>query len=303
MPLYKIQGEKVSKLETSEPLEKRVQNLFEANLKEILGVSFLYTEFPTTWGGRIDSLGVDQAGSPVIIEYKRNTNDNVINQGLSYLKWLLDHKAEFERLVEKNSETATITLDWESPRVICIAQSFNKFDLDTVDLLPINIELIKYRIYGDFLYVESEVYPKVRIQTSGIIKKNQAKKDVPTLQKNYSIEDHLAKADDETKALFFALREKISSLDKNIIEEPKAKYIAYKSGTNFVDVTILSNSLKIFLNVKSGELKDSYNLARDLTKPKPVGHWGNGDYEVKVDKNTNLDNLCELIQQSYNYNL
>ena len=102
--------------------------------------------------------------------------------------------------------------------------------------------------------------------------------------------------------LFYKLRENITSLDESVIEEPKAKYIAYKTSTNFVDVVIKVSSLKIFLNMKSGQLEDPEGLARDLTKPKPIGHWGNGDYEVKIEKESDLEKVFYLINQSYNYN-
>ncbi|MGC8651602.1 MAG: DUF5655 domain-containing protein, partial [Minisyncoccia bacterium] len=118
----------------------------------------------------------------------------------------------------------------------------------------------------------------------------------------YSIEDHLLDKNEQIKNLFFTLRENIMSLDKNIIEDPKAKYIAYKLSSNFVDVVILTTSLKIFLNLKSGDLKDRWGIARDLTNPKPIGHWGNGDYEVKIDSLENLEKAFELIKQSYEYN-
>ena len=55
---------------------------------------------PQVLAVRIDSLGIDKNGSPCIIEFKKNQNDNVINQGLSYLRWLLDHKADFEILCQ-----------------------------------------------------------------------------------------------------------------------------------------------------------------------------------------------------------
>jgi predicted transport protein len=122
------------------------------------------------------------------------------------------------------------------------------------------------------------------------------------LQKNYTIDEHLQKASKEIQSLFLKLREKITSLDEDIIEESKAKYIAYKTSTNFVDVVLLHGSLKIFLNVKSGELNDPDGLARDLAKPKPVGHWGNGDYEVKLEKESELETVFALIKQSYDLN-
>jgi len=51
-----------------------------------LNIDFLASEYSMSFGGRIDSFGIDKNGSPVIVEYKRNQNDNVINQGLSYLR-------------------------------------------------------------------------------------------------------------------------------------------------------------------------------------------------------------------------
>jgi predicted transport protein len=303
MALFKINNSAVKKLVARDlDLERNLQELFEANLEEILNIVFLAHEYSTSFGGRIDTLGIDKNGSPCIIEYKKNQNDNVINQGLSYLRWLLDHKADFEILCQ--NKKVDIEIDWDSPRVICIAESYNKFDLDTADILPINVELLRYRIYDEnILYVEPENYQKVRISTSGIIKKaKQGKEKIERLQKIYSIDDHLAGFNKQSVNLFQALREKILSLDENIIEEAKAKYIAYKTSTNFTDVHLQQSGVKIYLNVKSGELNDPHSMARDLTKPKPIGHWGNGDYEVKLENEDDLDSVFALIKQSYDLN-
>jgi len=299
MAIFQIlKDKKVKRIRVnSERLERDVQKLFENNLEEILNIIFLASEYSTTWGGRIDTLGIDKNGSPVIIEFKLSKNENVINQALSYLRWLLDHKAEFEKLCK--DKDIKIEIDWNSPRVICIAQSFTKFDLDTVAILPIRIELLRYDIYENgILQVETENYEQVKEEKKELTSKEKRKKE----KLQYSVEDHLLDKDEKIKNLFYALREKIMSLDKKIIEEPKAKYIAYKLSTNFVDVVILSNSLKIFLNMKSGTLNDKWDLARDLTKPKPIGHWGNGDYEVKIDSLDDVEKAFELIKQSYEYN-
>ena len=133
-------------------------------------------------------------------------------------------------------------------------------------------------------------------------KSKQGKEKTERLQKTYSVDDHLAGIDKQTVVLFQTLREKILSLDENIIEEAKAKYIAYKTSTNFTDIVVKQYGLKIFLNVKSEQLNDPQKLARDLTQPKPIGHWGNGDYEVRLEKESELDSVFELIKQSYNLN-
>jgi predicted transport protein len=303
MALFKIDGKIVKKIAAKElDLERNLQEIFEENLNEILNIDFLAHEYSTSFGGRIDTLGLDKNGSPCIIEYKRNQNDNVINQGLSYLRWLLDHKADFEILCQNNK--VEIDIDWDSPRVICIAENYNKFDLDTVEILPIKVELFRYRIYdNNILYIEAENSQKIKISTSKILKKSKhTKEKEERLQKTYTVDHHLAGISSNTVELFEEMREKILSLDENIVEEAKAKYIAYKLTTNFVDVVILKGSLKLFLNISSGNLNDPDNLARDLAKPKKIGHWGNGDYEVQVTSQTDLEKVQALIKQSYNLN-
>lgn len=318
MALFKIDGSIVKKINIKDlDLEKNLQGLFEKNLEELLNITFLAHEYSTSFGGRIDTLGIDKNGSPCIIEYKKNQNDNVINQGLAYLRWLLDHKEKFEKLTQREEGTASasssspeplggkiihsLEIDWSSPRVICIAESYNRFDLDTADFLPINIELLKYRIYdGNILYIEPENYQKVRISTSGIVKKfQQGKEKLEKLQKNYSIENHLSGINKQTIVLFQELREKILALDENIKEEAKAKYIAYKLATNFVDIEIWNKKLKVYLNVKSGNLEDPENLATDVSK---IGHWGNGDYRIEIENEDKLNALFGLIKQSYDLN-
>ncbi|MEK7450791.1 MAG: DUF5655 domain-containing protein [Patescibacteria group bacterium] len=133
-------------------------------------------------------------------------------------------------------------------------------------------------------------------------KYKQEKEKNKILQKNYSINDHFDKTSKEIKSLFFKLREKIVTIDEDIKEEPKKRYIAYKLATNFVDVVIRSKDLQIFLNVKSGKLNDPKNLARDLAKPRIIGHLGNGDYEIKIGNEKELDAIFGLIKQSYDLN-
>jgi len=299
MAIFTIKDEGVQKVPPVKiGLERNIQRLFEKNLNEILNVTFLATEYSTSFGGRIDTLGIDNNGSPVIIEFKRGQNDNVINQGLSYLRWLLDHKADFDVLA--NNKKLSAKIDWESPRVICVAESYNKFDLDTADLLPFNIELLKYKVYeNNTLLVELETQQKVRLSTSKVFSKKERTKIKENIQ--HSLDSHLSIADKETKEFFENLKEQIMSLDGSIVEEPKAQYIAYKLTTNFVDIVVQKKALLIYLNVPSGQLNDPRNITRDLTKP-AVGHWGNGDYSIKVTGDSDLSAIFELIKQSYNFN-
>ena len=135
-------------------VEKSLQVMMEKNLEPMLGIRFLASEYSTgpKHGGRIDTLGIDENGSPVIIEYKRSTNENVINQGLFYLDWLQDHRADFRFLVlEQLGKQAADLIDWSGPRLVCIAGNFNRYDEHAVQQINRNIELIRYRRFGDSL--------------------------------------------------------------------------------------------------------------------------------------------------------
>ena len=153
--LFRIAGGTVTQLMgSSVAVEKSLQHLIEEHLEEFLGVRLLASEYSTgkTHRGRIDTLGMDENGYPVIVEYKRSLNENVINQGLFYLDWLMDHKSEFTLLVQKklgSKEAAGIV--WSKPRLLCIAGDFTRYDEHAVQQIDRSIELLRYRRYGDGL--------------------------------------------------------------------------------------------------------------------------------------------------------
>lgn len=100
----------------------------------------------------MDSIGIDENNSPVIFEYKRSASENVINQGLFYLDWLLDHKADFKLLViDKLGKTVVNQIDWSVLCVICIANDFTRYDIHAVNQMQRNIKLVKYRKYAEDL--------------------------------------------------------------------------------------------------------------------------------------------------------
>src|SRR5215218_2461385 len=104
MKLFRTIDEDVQEIVPSPvAIEKSLQMLVERHLEMFLGVRFLASEFSTSkaHGGRIDTLGIDRQNCPVIIEYKRGQNENVISQGLFYLTWLKEHRGDFQLLVMK----------------------------------------------------------------------------------------------------------------------------------------------------------------------------------------------------------
>lgn len=292
MPIFKENKGKLTKLRT-QPLgkEKQLQTLVEENLLEALDMHFLASEYQTTFGGRIDTLAVDISGAPVIIEYKRNKNENVINQGLSYLKWLKAQKVEFfEMLVMKQLEesiASSLTIDWKNPRVICIAESYSKFDIDTVEVVPIRIELMIYRYYSDSIFsLEPMSVGEPPSQTAPSAKNDKAVSD-------YSIESLLAKSTDLTKSMFYDLRERILELDGNVTEKATSLYIAYRLTKNFIELHPLKNSLKLFL--RHVDYDDPEGRVEDVSEK----YQWTLDRRLYLNDPEELDYVLSIIEQSY----
>jgi predicted transport protein len=119
--------------------------------------------------------------------------------------------------------------------------------------------------------------------------------------KLYTEEYHLDKKNiaEDIKERYNNLRERITGLnDVEII--PRQLYIGFKLKTNFVDVEVRPKDIKLYINMKIGELDDPKGISRDVSHQ---GHWGNGDYEVRINPNTDLDYVMFLINQSYNKQL
>lgn len=294
MAIFKLEDDRLKKLNIiSLDKEKKLQQLLETNLMEALELRFLASEYVTTSGGRIDTVAVDANGAPVIIEYKRNKNDNVINQSLSYLKWLKTQKqAFFEKLIEDKlgKEAADrIKLDWNNPRVICVAESYNKFDTDTVEVIPLRIELFKYRYYeGDIFSLE----PINTTEKFSIVEQS-ATSNIDSEIQEPTIEVLRSKASSAVQQLFDAFRERVMAIDEAVREKPTQFYVAYRMAGNFAEVHIGKNHLKIHLR------PTDYNDPRHMVDQIPAGYNWTMDRRIYLNTMDDLDYVIGIVEQSY----
>ena len=302
MPLFSVKSNYAVEQIHIKPLdkEKTIQKIFEKNLLEILNITFIKSEHQTT-DGRIDTLGIDENGTPCIIEYKKSKSHSIINQSISYLKWLTDHKESFEKLVEEE-KILKKKVDWASPRVICIAESYTKFDIDTAEYLNIKIELYKFQLHkDDILLVEREGQQMFNRDNS-----RQKEQGTTEQKQQHTVEEHLEKPDGNIlKEYILELHNKIPTLDNNITVKANQQYIAYKLTRNFVDIRTQKDKIKIYLNMKKGTLTDEFGITKDASGK---GHQGNGDYEIIVKEKQLKENgeeykdkIFSYIEQSYDY--
>ena len=294
--LFRIVGNKVHELDSqSVAVEKSLQSLIEGHLETFLGVRFLATEYFTgkTHGGRIDTLGIDENGCPVIIEYKRATNENVINQGLFYLDWLLDHKAEFKLLVlEELGQESADEIEWTGPRLICIAGDFNRYDEHAVQQINRNIELIRYRRYADDLIL----LELVNAVTAG----NEENGAIPPpgTATYKTISETLGQLTGELKDRFEAIRSFLKALGDDVQMKVLKFYVAFKRIKNFACVEVRTQEKKIHVYAKvdptTVQLLDGFT--RDVTE---IGHYGTGNLEITIRNMDDFEKAKPLLEQAY----
>lgn len=281
---------------SASPLEKSLQQLIERNLESMLGLRLLGSEYATgpKHGGRIDSLAIDENASPVIIEYKRATNENVINQGLFYLDWLLDHRAEFKLLViEELGNDSAEAIDWTAPRLLCIAGGFTRYDEHAVQQMNRNIELIRYRRFGDNLLMLELVNAIVANQ------EGTTKGATPSpAGTSKTISETLATLEGTLQDLFQALRAHLLALGDDVQEKTLKYYVAFKRLRNFACVEVHTNKAVVTVYLKVGP--ESVQLEKGFSRDvRDVGHYGTGDLELTIRNIEDLERAKPLLQASY----
>jgi predicted transport protein len=300
--LFRVNGRKVAELQgAASDLEKPLQTLIEENLEPLLGIRFLASEYSTgkTHAGRIDTLGLDENLSPVILEYKRSTGENVINQGLFYLDWLMDHQAEFKYLVlEQFGKDTADEVDWSGPRLICVANDFTKYDSHAVQQMDRNIELIRYRMFGsDLLLLEqvNAVSTKSSGRKAGTTKPAKGGKSAGR-GTDKTVEEWLGDMSPTMQELFASVEGYLSSLGDDVLRKDLKLYIAFKRIRNFATAVIQKDRLVFYLHVDPAAVPLEEGFTRDVSD---VGHWGTGNLELLLRSQGDLEKAKPLFQQAY----
>lgn len=291
-------GKLVSHKEKPFKHEREIQKLFESNLQDIMGLDVVKSEF-TIKNKRIDTLAFDsKTRAFTIIENKRDKNISVVDQGFTYLSLMLENKADF--IIEYNENNTKPLkredVDWSQTRVAFVSQSFTDNQVLATNFKDIAIELWEVKQYDDNLITIHNIKKTQSAESiKPISQQNQAFKKVAEEIKVYSEEDNLATASEEIVELYERFKSAILNLADGIEVKPQKFYIAFKKDKNIVDLQIQKNSIKIFINKKKGTLDDPKKLMRDVSE---IGHWGNGDYQVQVSNDENLEYIMSLFKQA-----
>ncbi|HHE9995383.1 DUF5655 domain-containing protein [Haemophilus influenzae] len=279
-------------------LEKDIQRLFEENLTLLSGYIFIRSEFSIK-NSRIDTLAFDpETQAFVIIEYKRQQNSSVVDQGISYLNLMLEYKADF--IVEYNEKQKAPLkrndVDWSQSKVIFVSPAFNDFQIQATNFKDLPIELWEVNRFDNDI-ITLNIINKLKSAPNIKAVSNEKREELSILKeiKVYQESDHLADKTDFIQELYESFRQAILNLDQNIEINVRKLYIAFKKDRNIADIRIQQKNLKIWINLPYGELDDPKNLAKNVSN---TGHWGNGDYEIAVESTQYLEYVMSLIKQA-----
>ena len=279
-------------------LEREIQTMFEKNLLELMGLEMVNSEFVIK-GKRIDTLGYDpQSKAFVIIEYKRDKNVSVVDQGFTYLSLMLENKADFVLTYNEtlNKSIHSTSVDWSQTRVVFVSPSFTENQRLATNFKDIAIELWEVKRYeNDLISINPIKKTKSAESIKPLTQQNSVIKSVTDEIKVYIEEDHLNGSSEEIIELYETFKNAILNLTDDIEIVPKKLYIAFKKNKNIADIVILKKGLKIFINLKKGQLDDPKGLMKDVSE---TGHWGNGDYETIVSNTENLEYIMSLVKQA-----
>jgi len=279
-------------------LEKEIQELFEKHISTIMDIEFVKSEF-TIKNKRIDTLCFDPRSKAfIIIEYKRDRNSSVVDQGFTYLSLMLQYKSDFILEYNENMQRnlRRDDVDWSQSHVVFVSTSFTDNQREATNFKDLAIELWEIKRYeNDIVSIRPIKKSKAAESIKPVTERNKELKQVTDEIKIYTEEEHLVDKPPKIAELYEKFRSAILILSDDIEVVPKKFYITFRKEKNICSVGIRQKSINIYINLTVGDLDDPKNIVQDLSKK---GHWGNGDYMVKVTNDKDLEYIMSLIKQA-----
>ena len=304
--IFEIKEDKAIRLNAKEfKHEFEMHQFIDNNLFELFGIRFITNEHRTKIHGRIETLGLDNRNRPVVIEYKKNIERGQLVQANRYLSWIQRNPADFELLVRKELKIDD-KINFDNPKIICVAKEFDIDDKELAYQLKIEVELWKYQYYENGIIIIEREADADAEHSNKVSRKSFKTDKVENLAKPefkdgsiYPIEKRLKESSEDIRDLYNKLNDKIKSFNSQIIPYTSKEYFGYRRGKSlkFMELNILKNSISLLLRTKDNSMKDPKNLTEKETK---FGHL-NRKTSIdprKINSEYSVDDFMDLIIQS-----
>ncbi|MDR9416568.1 MAG: DUF5655 domain-containing protein [Gracilimonas sp.] len=198
-------------------------------------------------------------------------------------------------LLKNISKEDLENIDWNNPRLLCIAGDFTKYDEHAVKQMNRNIELIRYRKFGEDLLL-LELVNVVEAKNGNVATTSSGPSK--SKQQYRTVSQYLESANQELTDLYYALRDYMMNLGDDVQEKTLKFYIAYKRIKDFACVEVHPQSQKLYVYVKLNP--EEIHLEEDFTRDvRNIGHYGTGDLEITIRNKEDLEKAEPLILRSY----
>lgn len=295
MRLFKIVNEKLTPIMNEHfSLEKEVQALTENSLKELFNLELIRSEFSLK-NLRLDTLAFDyELNAFVIIEYKKDKNFSVIDQGYAYLSLMLNNKADF--ILEYNENLKTTLkrkkVDWSQSRVLFISPQFTSFQKKSIKFRDLPIELWEIKRFSGDIVSYNRIASEGALESIGIVSKNQKEiSDVTKEIKVYTENNLLNSVPENIKEAYFKIKEIIYELDSGLNTKITKTMLCYRDHKGLIWINPKKNHIQIHL--RKGKYKDKY------TKIKYEGTFGGYPLLILKENEIDFDYLKDIFQQAY----
>ncbi len=259
MQIFEISGKSLFPIKyVPFPSEKEIQNVTEQNLQAIFGFKFICSEF-SLGQFRLDTIGFDEESkSFVIIEYKKDQNFSVIDQGYAYLALMLNNKADF--VLSYNENTASSCkkdcFDWSQSKVIFVSPSFTLYQIEAVNFKDLPIELWEVHLYSN----DTIGYNKIKSQRAtaslgSITKASKTIKNVSAEITVFSEEDILNGVENEIREVYMLIKQIIHQISPDVEERIKKSMACFYTGGKGL-IWVKPTKRKITVWLRKGNYKD-----------------------------------------------
>lgn len=273
---YKLLGE------TEFSTEKQMQRDIEANLDIFFqNLKFLGSEV-TIGGDRVDTVAYDRNKNCfVIIEYKNDKSESVLNQCIAYQQKMKDHKTDLVLLYNEDQKKHQKSGDfnWGSAYVVIISPKFTRYQIQGKDSLH-NIELYKISTYDNGILILDHLNDK---PIKGEIEQEEETNIDPRIEK-----------------IYHELKEKIHDKIK-VTEYQTQNYLGFYLPNNPLVCGLVARKNRVDVLYM---VKKSANVLSESEFVKAANHpmWGGGgEYMSQVRDRSDIEKAILHIQKVHDY--
>jgi|SRR3989344_6264342 len=302
MPIFKIEEGKLTPVsEKKISLEKNIQKLTEENLETIFGYKFIASELHVE-NFRFDTLAWNpETNSFIIIEYKKDRNFSIVDQGFSYLSLLANKKEfflfEYSEHVKKHLRREDV--DWSSSRVIFISPAFTQHQINSVNFKDMAFDLYEIKLFENNTVLFNQIKPADSSESIDLFIQDSKLKSVVEEIKNYTIDKLFKENWKESREIFDNLSDRIVTLDPNIKLSPTGGYVGCKIGnSNVVELKPHKSFVEIhLLRFRPEDFNDPEKRVR--YQEFSMEHYNKHVSLFRVSNIEDIDYAVMLVKQVY----